>query len=1162
MSKLQTCSEPSNIHLKREITQIRKVAYALRDPDMRATSFRSPLGTSRSIIAYQKRSDSLRIDPEFPPRIIGDNNEKHIGVQTTLISSMAPFSNCNSDGNNNSEDVEYPVSSATRSPNDSLCDAYSVGTSSAFSVLQKGANLVLSGTPSGIKRTGRKVKGHVHLMPRRTTKKNTVLRRNSHRPGALSQNDSAGNSVNVEESFRTGSLRQSSAVLPILLRQKKTSQQDSSKLLREATEEDSTDTNSASSLLTSSCCWYKNGGSSIIGSWDDTATSLNDGGCHDNDQLDFPGSHGCGIPCYWSKRTPRHRGMYDRCYSPSLSDTFRRKGSSILSGSWSAYNGRHHPSSPGSKKRRETAKFTHDALPLPASSCDGKRESSGGTGYGNDEVFTNFGELKLEASSRLDGRRWSTYRSKEGSDCAALTVDQEEDSLAENCGSLSQKYKPMFFDEIIGQKIVVRSLVNAVQRRRIAPVYLFQGPRGTGKTSLARIFAAALNCLAIKDIKPCCICKRCRSIISGKSKDVWEVDGTDRNGIYNIRCILKNFLLQPLVPSVSSSYKVFIIDECQLLSSKTWLDFLKFIEEQMRGVVFVFITTDLDNVPCAIQSRCQKYRFSKIKDCNISARLHKISTLENLDVESDAIDLIALNAGGSLRDAETMLDQLSSLGKRITTALVSELVGVVSDKKLLDLLELAMSSDTVETVKRTRELLDSGIDPLVLISQLARLIMDIIAGTYKSTGSRHSESSSSEQTLHGGEMEKLKHALKLLSEAKTQLRASSEQSTWFTAMILQLGSVPSPEISHPGNCLRHSYKTTEEDHFYKSGEYSCKETPRPKYVATHEFPFPESTLDEISHLQNNIRIQSNKFNFRLGLPRSDEINNGACSNPLPGIDETTPAYLSRLEKLHIIWDQCIERCHSKTLRFLLHSHGKLLSISEAEGVLLSYVGFVDKYIKSRVERYLSSITNSMEIILRRNVEVRLILLPNGKELLDFHCLLGTSGLSRKGEAFAIVKENRTVLDDCIEDELQQKTLKVIDRSPLSTQLSVQLSEGKQELPAQRVEAIITEQILDTAWLQTNNKSLASREDTVRVGDQVERALDSRHWVVEPNNKLKGLKVNDKNAMQNDTIRSHHPMSPSLLHCTSKESLANNSGSGKGCCRSIFCFNARSCRRKQ
>ncbi|PON53719.1 DNA polymerase III, subunit gamma/ tau [Parasponia andersonii] len=781
-------SDPSKLHLKKELTQIRKAARVLRDPGT-TSSWRSPLASSRSaapalaeaMAAAASTSATRRessenggggkwfhgVSPLDPVSQNGSGNGKDKRV--FLYNWKNPKSSSEKSGaakndvydddeedDDDDEGIEESSSFVGESLDDGLSDArngrdgdaksdtYLGDRRSSMLFRRRDANLASLGTPSikrtaGIKKRSKKIDTHLDVLSKYQHREMVLARNsvNSRRllevhpqiPLGLGHDDSVEQSDDSEDYCNSEDIRQISGASPLLLKLKqKNWSHSSSKFLRSSRREDSSYTYSTPALSTSSYNRYANRNPSTVGSWDGTTTSMNDGDDEVDDHLDLPGRQGCGIPCYWSKRTPKHRSMCRGCYSPSFSDTLRRKGSSILCGSQTIYP-RRRRASVSSNKRRLALRSAQGVLPLLASSGDGREGSSLGTGRSDDELSTNIGELDLEGLSRLDGRRWSSScRSREGLEIVALNGEGEEEGTPENIKSFSQKYKPMFFGELTGQTIVVQSLISAISKGRIAPVYLFQGPRGTGKSSAARIFSSALNCLAPDESKPCGYCRECADFISGKSRDLLEVDGTNKKGIDRIRHLLKHLLAGPSSPS--ARYKVIVIDECHLLPSKTWLALLKFLEEPPQRLVFIFLTTDLDNVSRTIQSRCQRYLFNKIKESDILARLRNIAAEENLDVEPDALDLIALNADGSLRDAETMLEQLSLLGKRISKSLVNELVGVVSDEKLLELLELAMSSDTAETVKRARQLMDAGVDPMVLMSQLASLIMDIIAGTY------------------------------------------------------------------------------------------------------------------------------------------------------------------------------------------------------------------------------------------------------------------------------------------------------------------------------------------------------------------------------------------------------------------------------------------------
>jgi DNA polymerase-3 subunit gamma/tau len=246
---------------------------------------------------------------------------------------------------------------------------------------------------------------------------------------------------------------------------------------------------------------------------------------------------------------------------------------------------------------------------------------------------------------------------------------------------LHLKYRPQRFAEVVGQGAVVQTLANAIRLGRVAPAYLFCGPRGTGKTSSARILAKSLNCEQGPTPDPCQVCSQCRAITAGSSLDVVEIDAASNTGVDNIRELIERAQFAP----VNSRYKVYVVDECHMLSNAAFNALLKTLEEPPPRVVFVLATTDPQRVLPTIVSRCQRFDFRRIPLEEMVAHLGKIAAQEGIPITPEALHLVAQLAQGGLRDAERLLDQLSLLEGSITPEAVWDLVGGIPEQQLLDL---------------------------------------------------------------------------------------------------------------------------------------------------------------------------------------------------------------------------------------------------------------------------------------------------------------------------------------------------------------------------------------------------------------------------------------------------------------------------------------------
>lgn len=289
---------------------------------------------------------------------------------------------------------------------------------------------------------------------------------------------------------------------------------------------------------------------------------------------------------------------------------------------------------------------------------------------------------------------------------------------------LHHKYRPQRLDQLVGQEAIAATLAHALRASRIAPAYLFSGPRGTGKTSSARILARSLNCIASDGPTPdpCGVCELCTSIAAGNALDVIEIDAASNTGVDNIRELIERSRFAP----VQARWKVYVVDECHMLSTAAFNALLKTLEEPPPRVVFVLATTDPQRVLPTILSRCQRFDFRRIPLQALEGHLGWIAEQEQIGITPEALHVVAQRAQGGLRDAESLLDQLSLLPPPIEATAVWELLGAVPEQELLELAKALAGSEPLALLETCRGLLEHGREPSALLQGLASLLRDLV----------------------------------------------------------------------------------------------------------------------------------------------------------------------------------------------------------------------------------------------------------------------------------------------------------------------------------------------------------------------------------------------------------------------------------------------------
>ncbi|PSR98645.1 Protein STICHEL-like [Actinidia chinensis var. chinensis] len=653
--------------------------------------------------------------------------------------------------------------------------------------------------------------------------------------------------------------------------------------------------------------------------------------------------NGCGIPWNWSRIHHRGKSFLDmagRSLYCGLSDSKSKRA---------GQDPREEDASDMpvmSDHLSSSSKCDAEVLPLLAE-ASGSLETTDNAAWVHDYsgelgIFAD-NLLKQDIDSDLASEARSRYQHK---------FRRHHNGRHQN---LTQKYMPKTFRDLVGQNLVAQALSNAVVRRKVGLLYVFYGPHGTGKTSCARIFARALNCQSLEQPKPCGFCNSCIAYDMDKSRNIREVGPVSNVDFESIMDLLDNMIVSHL----PSQCRVFIFDDCDTLSPDCWIAISKFIDRAPRRVIFVLVSSSLDVLPHIIISRCQKFFFPKLKDADIIYALQWIATNEDLEIDKDALKLIASKSDGSLRDAEMTLEQLSLLGQRISVPLVQELVGLISDEKLVELLDLALSADTVNTVKNLREVMESGVEPLALMSQLATVITDILAGTYDLAKERPRRKFFRRQALSKEQMEKLRQALKTLSEAEKQLRVSNDRLTWLTAALLQLA--PDQQYMLPSSSADTSFNHSPLAQSNAGG----RERPRKSNVERAEMPTTErESLQAGSSggVYHNAKVKGNTTDRRIRaasamvppqtLTRSADLNN-ISGRPLS----------DRVRKeIEEIWLEVLEKIQISTIKEFMYQEGKLIAVSFGAAPTVQLM-FSSQLTKSKAEKCRAYILQAFESVM-------------------------------------------------------------------------------------------------------------------------------------------------------------------------------------------------------
>ncbi len=492
-----------------------------------------------------------------------------------------------------------------------------------------------------------------------------------------------------------------------------------------------------------------------------------------------------------------------------------------------------------------------------------------------------------------------------------------------------QKYRPNNLDELVGQKFISITLKQALLTKKIATAYLFNGPRGTGKTSSARIFAKSLNCQAFDQptITPCCKCDLCRQITDGSALDIIEIDAASNTGVENIREIIERARFAP----TQARWKVYVIDECHMLSTAASNALLKTIEEPPSRVVFILATTNPERVLNTIKSRCQKFDFRRISPSDIFQHLSEIAEKESIKYEVQALKMIAKRSNGGMRDAQSLFEQLNLLPEGITINNIQNLLGEVSEGELTNLIKSLVENNPESLIDTCNKLYDAGNEPLQIIIGLLNITRDLLLHT---TNNKYSELYYTSDEFRD-ELDKISKTINKstiinwhnnLRNIEYQIKSSDNPRLWFEIHLT--GLLDSQEINSFENKQESKNNTTEEKHESRKNIAIFN-----KENISDDIPKP-SIQEEITH-KELIEKKDKK------LEKFEVLEKGSIEN-ISENNQNNPGS----NNLKDTWELILSKLELPSTRMLLSQQAELESF-DSEKITISLSPNWESMIKSR-----------------------------------------------------------------------------------------------------------------------------------------------------------------------------------------------------------------------